>query len=310
MAGPRCWRRHAHLLHRGQRQGRQARRRAPRRPGPPGHQRRPRPAGTSGGGRPAGGPDRRRRDLLGAGRACHLRRAGPAREARLRRRRALRRDPADPARLGRDDVRDERAEHLQRAGGRDPARHPQDRVRLLGDDLRDLLRPGRAATGVPPGRRGPPDRPGGRLRHVEGRGRGDRALLPGPHRGRHLRAADQQRHRAARVRRAVPGLPRRPGAAPPQHLRLHRHPRPRPADAALPGDRRAGLPGLQRRQRRPVGGRLDQEIRDRFYDGVEVRRELGRDETFYAIDKARDLLGFEPQHSWRDVLADPEGRQR
>ena len=48
-----------------------------------------------------------------------------------------------------------------------------------------------------------------------------------------------------------------------------------------------------------------QEIRDRFYDDVEVRREMGRDETFYAIDKARDLLGFAPRHSWRDVLADP-----
>ncbi|MFN8192714.1 MAG: NAD(P)-dependent oxidoreductase [Nocardioidaceae bacterium] len=48
-----------------------------------------------------------------------------------------------------------------------------------------------------------------------------------------------------------------------------------------------------------------QEIRDRFYGGVEVRREMGRDETFYAIDKARDLLGFEPQHSWRDVVDDP-----
>ncbi|UUP15418.1 NAD-dependent epimerase/dehydratase family protein [Aeromicrobium wangtongii] len=47
------------------------------------------------------------------------------------------------------------------------------------------------------------------------------------------------------------------------------------------------------------------EILDRFYDGVPVRREMGRDETFYAIDKARDLLGFEPHHSWRDVLADP-----
>ncbi|MBB6628203.1 NAD(P)-dependent oxidoreductase [Nocardioides sp. KIGAM211] len=44
-----------------------------------------------------------------------------------------------------------------------------------------------------------------------------------------------------------------------------------------------------------------QEIRERFYDGVEVRRELGPDETFYAIDKARDLLGFSPEHSWRDV---------
>src|SRR3954471_11278817 len=48
-----------------------------------------------------------------------------------------------------------------------------------------------------------------------------------------------------------------------------------------------------------------QEIRDRFYDDVEVRREMGRDETFYAIDKARDLLGYRPRHSWRDVLPDP-----
>lgn len=45
-----------------------------------------------------------------------------------------------------------------------------------------------------------------------------------------------------------------------------------------------------------------QEIRDRFYDGVELRRELGPDETFYSIDKARELVGFAPEHSWRDVL--------
>jgi len=48
-----------------------------------------------------------------------------------------------------------------------------------------------------------------------------------------------------------------------------------------------------------------QEIIDRFYAGVEVRREMGRDETFYSIDKARELLGFAPTHSWRDVLDDP-----
>ena len=47
------------------------------------------------------------------------------------------------------------------------------------------------------------------------------------------------------------------------------------------------------------------EVRARFYDGIPVRKEMGRDETFYSIDKARDLLGFAPQHSWRDVLADP-----
>jgi nucleoside-diphosphate-sugar epimerase len=47
------------------------------------------------------------------------------------------------------------------------------------------------------------------------------------------------------------------------------------------------------------------EVIERFYDGVEVRRDMGRDETFYAIDKARELVGFEPQHSWREVLGDP-----
>jgi nucleoside-diphosphate-sugar epimerase len=47
------------------------------------------------------------------------------------------------------------------------------------------------------------------------------------------------------------------------------------------------------------------EIRERFYDGVEVRREMGRNETFYSIDKARELLGFAPEHSWREVLNDP-----
>ena len=51
-----------------------------------------------------------------------------------------------------------------------------------------------------------------------------------------------------------------------------------------------------------------QEVRERFYDGVEVRREMDPGETFYAIDKARDLLGFAPRHSWRDVLADPGAR--
>jgi nucleoside-diphosphate-sugar epimerase len=47
-----------------------------------------------------------------------------------------------------------------------------------------------------------------------------------------------------------------------------------------------------------------EEIRARFYDDVEQRREMGRDETFYAIDKAQDLLGYDPRHSWRDVLSE------
>ena len=47
------------------------------------------------------------------------------------------------------------------------------------------------------------------------------------------------------------------------------------------------------------------QILDRFYDGVELRRRLGPLETFYSIDKARTILSFAPQHSWRDVLPDP-----
>jgi hypothetical protein len=33
-----------------------------------------------------------------------------------------------------------------------------------------------------------------------------------------------------------------------------------------------------------------------------VRSTCRSTRTFYAIDKARELVGFEPQHSWREVL--------
>jgi nucleoside-diphosphate-sugar epimerase len=36
------------------------------------------------------------------------------------------------------------------------------------------------------------------------------------------------------------------------------------------------------------------------FSGVEVRKELGEHETLLGIDKARRVLGYEPQHSWRD----------
>jgi nucleoside-diphosphate-sugar epimerase len=40
------------------------------------------------------------------------------------------------------------------------------------------------------------------------------------------------------------------------------------------------------------------------FPGVELRREVGEFETLLAIDGARELLGFEPQHSWRDEVRD------
>ena len=52
-----------------------------------------------------------------------------------------------------------------------------------------------------------------------------------------------------------------------------------------------------------VGLSSDQVI-ERFYEGVELRKEMGRDETFYSNEKAKRLLGFAPKHSWRDVLKD------
>ncbi|SCL34212.1 Nucleoside-diphosphate-sugar epimerase [Micromonospora rhizosphaerae] len=36
------------------------------------------------------------------------------------------------------------------------------------------------------------------------------------------------------------------------------------------------------------------------YPGVEVRKELGEHETLLSIDKARRVLGYAPQHSWRN----------
>ncbi|HEY6795461.1 MAG TPA: NAD(P)-dependent oxidoreductase [Kineosporiaceae bacterium] len=38
------------------------------------------------------------------------------------------------------------------------------------------------------------------------------------------------------------------------------------------------------------------------FPGVEVRRPLGEHETLLSIDKARKLLGYEPQHSWRSEV--------
>jgi nucleoside-diphosphate-sugar epimerase len=39
-----------------------------------------------------------------------------------------------------------------------------------------------------------------------------------------------------------------------------------------------------------------------YYKGVPQKRPMGRDETFYSNRKAREMVGFAPKHSWRDVL--------
>ncbi len=47
------------------------------------------------------------------------------------------------------------------------------------------------------------------------------------------------------------------------------------------------------------------ELIDRFYPGVPVKKDMGEFETFYSNDKAKKLLGYKPQHSWRMYLDDP-----
>ena len=46
------------------------------------------------------------------------------------------------------------------------------------------------------------------------------------------------------------------------------------------------------------------EVRERYYPGVPVKREMGERETFYANDKLKRMTGWAPRHSWRDVLGD------
>lgn len=50
-----------------------------------------------------------------------------------------------------------------------------------------------------------------------------------------------------------------------------------------------------------VMSRSSAELAAEVFPGVEVLKELGEHETMLSIDKARRLLGFEPEHSWRTV---------
>ncbi|MGI8664656.1 MAG: NAD-dependent epimerase/dehydratase family protein [Jatrophihabitans sp.] len=42
------------------------------------------------------------------------------------------------------------------------------------------------------------------------------------------------------------------------------------------------------------------ELAAEVWPGVEIRKDLAEHETLLSIDKARRLLGYQPQHSWRD----------
>ena len=41
------------------------------------------------------------------------------------------------------------------------------------------------------------------------------------------------------------------------------------------------------------------------YPGVKLTRDVGEHGTLLAIDRAREVLGFSPEHSWRDHVNPP-----
>ena len=49
-------------------------------------------------------------------------------------------------------------------------------------------------------------------------------------------------------------------------------------------------------------GITSQEVAERFYAGVEQRGEIAGHETFYSNAKAKRMVGFAPEHGWRDAL--------
>ena len=49
-----------------------------------------------------------------------------------------------------------------------------------------------------------------------------------------------------------------------------------------------------------VMSRPNDELVAEVFPGVPLKRELGRNDTLLSIDKARRVLGYAPQHSWRD----------
>lgn len=45
-------------------------------------------------------------------------------------------------------------------------------------------------------------------------------------------------------------------------------------------------------------GATSSQLIDRFYAGVDLKKQFGESETFYSNQKAKDLVGYSPQHNW------------
>jgi len=67
----------------------------------------------------------------------------------------------------------------------------------------------------------------------------------------------------------------------------------------------AGNPGLIIAAADTVMNRPSAALFREVFPGVPFTRELGEFETLLAIDRAREMIGYEPRHSWRDHISEP-----
>ena len=90
-----------------------------------------------------------------------------------------------------------------------------------------------------------------------------------------------------------------PGFRKKHRLELHRCARPRPDHRICIEKDGLGYPGLQRRQRRYVLRPADEGASEALLSRRAGPRELGEYETLLSNAKAREMLGFKPEHPWR-----------
>lgn len=54
-----------------------------------------------------------------------------------------------------------------------------------------------------------------------------------------------------------------------------------------------------------VMSRFSADLATEVFPGVQLKGDVGEHETLLSIDKARRLLGYSPEHSWRDEVEHP-----
>jgi UDP-glucose 4-epimerase len=48
--------------------------------------------------------------------------------------------------------------------------------------------------------------------------------------------------------------------------------------------------------------RPSRELAEEIFPGLEFRADVGGNDTLLSIEKARRLLNYQPQHSWKDMV--------